>query len=63
MLIWEILCAWNHDYGEYVPWENEEAHSRNMNKLFSIEENAGFTLLKNESVVITKVPIVLAYAE
>ncbi len=44
----------NHDYGEYVPWENEEAHSRNMNKLFQLEENAGFTLLKNESVVISK---------
>jgi predicted MPP superfamily phosphohydrolase len=44
----------NHDYGEYVPWDSAEAHKANMLKLFKYEADAGFILLRNESVVINK---------
>jgi uncharacterized protein len=44
----------NHDYGEYVPWESDSAHKKNMSKLFRLEKEAGFQLLRNESVVIEK---------
>lgn len=42
----------NHDYGEYVSWDSEEAHQVNMNKLFDFQSKAGFRLLRNESVEI-----------
>jgi predicted MPP superfamily phosphohydrolase len=44
----------NHDYGEYIPWDSEEAHAENMLRLFRHEENAGFKLLRNESVILEK---------
>jgi uncharacterized protein len=44
----------NHDYGEYVSWESEAVHSENMQKLFRLQEEAGFHLLRNESVIIEK---------
>jgi predicted MPP superfamily phosphohydrolase len=44
----------NHDYGEYVHWENEEAHLTNMNKLYDFQKEAGFTLLRNDSILIEK---------
>jgi predicted MPP superfamily phosphohydrolase len=44
----------NHDYGEYVQWENKEQHQQNMKKLFEYEGLSGFNLLKNDSVIIEK---------
>ncbi len=42
----------NHDYGEYYNWPTEEAHHENMEKLFRFEKEAGFTLLRNEHVML-----------
>ena len=42
----------NHDYGEYYNWPSKEAHQRNMEDLFRYEKEAGFTLLRNESVLL-----------
>lgn len=44
----------NHDYGEYLNWESEEAHQQNMNDLFQHHKDAGFQLLRNESVVLER---------
>ena len=39
----------NHDYGDYVRWENEEERETNLERLKNIEKEAGFRLLTNES--------------
>jgi len=44
----------NHDYGDYVRWENEEAKSKNLEDLKSIQKEMGFDLLLNESRFIEK---------
>jgi predicted MPP superfamily phosphohydrolase len=44
----------NHDYGEYVNWENQNKHEKNMLDLFNYQAQAGFKLLKNESVAIER---------
>jgi predicted MPP superfamily phosphohydrolase len=38
----------NHDYGDYVEWENKEAKLANLEKLAVYHEKMGFKLLKNE---------------
>ncbi len=42
----------NHDYGEYYDWPSEAAHHENMERLFRYEKEAGFTLLRNEHVIL-----------
>ncbi|MBN1597114.1 MAG: metallophosphoesterase [Bacteroidales bacterium] len=44
----------NHDYGEYVRWDSEEEHAKNMDDLYSYEAKAGFNLLRNDSVIIER---------
>jgi uncharacterized protein len=44
----------NHDYGDYVHWESKDAYQQNLYNLFSLEEKAGFRLLRNESVFLQK---------
>lgn len=44
----------NHDYGEYVTWESEEARREDHQKLEKIHHEMGFRLLSNESVQIGK---------
>lgn len=44
----------NHDYGEYVSWDNDEAHKKNMQMLFNYQKQAGLKLLRNDSVIIEK---------
>ncbi len=44
----------NHDYGEYVSWESEEAHAQNMQTLFSYQKEAGMKLLRNDSFTIER---------
>jgi uncharacterized protein len=44
----------NHDYGEYVSWKSEEEHGANMQRLYSFQEQAGFTLLRNDSFILEK---------
>lgn len=38
----------NHDYGDYVQWENEEAKAKNLEDLKNIQREMGFQLLLNE---------------
>ena len=44
----------NHDYGDYVPWPSQEAKAANMQRLYKIHEELGFTLLRNENVQLQK---------
>jgi predicted MPP superfamily phosphohydrolase len=44
----------NHDYGEYVSWDSEEDHTANMHRLYDFEKQAGFVLLRNDSVILKK---------
>lgn len=44
----------NHDYGDYIPFENEEKRNENLQKLENIHLESGFRLLKNEHVQIQK---------
>jgi hypothetical protein len=42
----------NHDYGDYVNWQSQEAKIANLAQLEKFQKDAGFRLLKNESVEI-----------
>ena len=44
----------NHDYGDYVRWENEEAKHSNLRDLMSVHDKMGWRLLMNEHAVIEK---------
>ncbi|MCB0476158.1 MAG: metallophosphoesterase, partial [Flavobacteriaceae bacterium] len=44
----------NHDYGDYVAWDNEEQKAANLEKLKAIQKDMGFNLLLNEHVKIEK---------
>ncbi len=44
----------NHDYGDYVAWDNEAAKTDNLNKLKQAHKDLGWRLLMNEHVVLEK---------
>ncbi|SMG06686.1 metallophosphoesterase [Arenibacter troitsensis] len=44
----------NHDYGDYVSWETEEAKSNNLTDLKNIQKEMGFDLLLNDSRYLQK---------
>jgi predicted MPP superfamily phosphohydrolase len=44
----------NHDYGDYISWPSREAKAANMQRLFRIQEELGFKLLRNESIQLSK---------
>lgn len=44
----------NHDYGDYVQWESDEAKRKNLSHLAEIQKEMGFDLLRNESRFIEK---------
>ncbi|AJR03145.1 metallophosphoesterase [Siansivirga zeaxanthinifaciens] len=44
----------NHDYGDYVTWESEEAKHQNLEELKTIQKDIGFDLLLNESRFLEK---------
>jgi hypothetical protein len=44
----------NHDYGDHFEWPSETVRKENMTKLFSYQEEAGFRLLRNESVILER---------
>ncbi len=44
----------NHDYGDYISWESEEAKKQNLINLAEIQKEIGFDLLLNESRFIEK---------
>ena len=39
----------NHDYGDYVSWETEEAKKANLDELKTLQKEMGFDLLLNEN--------------
>ncbi|MGJ8737955.1 metallophosphoesterase [Zobellia laminariae] len=39
----------NHDYGDYVDWDTEEAKHQNLEDLKTLQHNIGFDLLLNEN--------------
>jgi len=44
----------NHDYGDYVRWENADSKALNLRRLKDIHHEMGFRLLTNESITIQK---------
>lgn len=44
----------NHDYGDYIQWDTVEAKKANLDRLKSIQAQAGWRLLMNEHVALEK---------
>jgi predicted MPP superfamily phosphohydrolase len=44
----------NHDYGDYVPWPSRQAKADNLERLLSLERQAGFDVLRNEARWVEK---------
>lgn len=44
----------NHDYGDYIRWENRVAKEKNMQRLKEIHAEMGFKLLLNDAITINK---------
>ena len=44
----------NHDYGDYVKWDSQEAKMQNLEALKKVHANMGWRLLMNENVKIEK---------
>jgi len=44
----------NHDYGDYVEWETQEAKEKNLEDLKKLQKDIGFDLLLNESRFLQK---------
>ena len=44
----------NHDYGDYVTWDSDEAKHQNLEDLKSLQKEIGFTVLLNESKFLEK---------
>ncbi len=44
----------NHDYGNYADWESADKKHENFEAILNAEKDAGFRLLNNEHVVLTK---------
>ncbi|WP_111684932.1 metallophosphoesterase [Winogradskyella tangerina] len=44
----------NHDYGDYVRWNSEEAKKQNLEDLKNLQKDIGFDLLLNENRFIEK---------
>lgn len=44
----------NHDYGDYVQWETEQAKKDNLEKLKQVHAGMGWRLLNDENVMIEK---------
>ena len=44
----------NHDYGDYIPWDTEEAKAQNLEDLKELQRKMGFDLLLNENRYLKK---------
>jgi predicted MPP superfamily phosphohydrolase len=44
----------NHDYGDYVVWESQEAKRLNLERLKEVHKELGWRLLMNEHVILEK---------
>lgn len=42
----------NHDYGEYIQWDSEKEKLANIENLVRLEEESGFTVLRNQNAEI-----------
>ena len=51
----------NHDYGDYVKWDSQEAKMENLEALKKVHANMGWRLLMNENVKIKKRFIFIIY--
>ncbi|MGN6397220.1 MAG: metallophosphoesterase [Mucilaginibacter sp.] len=50
----------NHDYGDYISWESEEAKKNNLAQLKQVHQQIGFNLLLNSAVQIKKAGAAIA---
>ncbi len=44
----------NHDYADYVPWEDQAKKAKNLEELIEIHQQIGFTPLLNETVKLSQ---------
>ena len=44
----------NHDYGDYVQWENPEAKKENLERLKQVHAGMGWRLLNDENILLEK---------
>ena len=44
----------NHDYGDYVRWETDEAKAKNFDEMLKVQKDMGFQLLLDESKFIKR---------
>ncbi|MEZ5047434.1 MAG: metallophosphoesterase [Chitinophagaceae bacterium] len=44
----------NHDYGDYIPWDTEQAKQDNLEKLKKLHADMGWRLLLDEHIVLEK---------
>lgn len=44
----------NHDYGDYMRWENEEAKKQNLAELVKVHHDMGWHLLRNDHIMLEK---------
>ena len=44
----------NHDYGDYIDWETEEAKEANLQALIALQRDMGFDMLLNENRYLEK---------
>ena len=44
----------NHDYGDYVRWESDEAKAKNFDEMLKVQKDMGFQLLLDESKFIER---------
>jgi hypothetical protein len=44
----------NHDYGDYVRWESQQAKEQNLERLKQVHQELGWRLLMNENVLFEK---------
>ncbi len=44
----------NHDYGDYLHWDNKEAKANNFQKLVNIHHKLGWNLLRNQNHILEK---------
>lgn len=44
----------NHDYGDYISWESEEAKAKNLDDLVKVHRDLGWHLMRNENIFLEK---------
>jgi len=49
-----VAILGNHDYGDYMMWDDEKDKTRNMDDLVGFYDKLGWRLLRNESLVISR---------